>query len=133
MGPGRFYHQSGIRAMGILEKNISTPLMQLVESDLMVMDTDMYYTRLLDTDMYYTRLLDKITEWMDDDGSAVLFEDFPPCKDEEYAALYLPVTDHIEQLTETALSIMLSNMQVCCKRQLHDHLPGVSSIKLAKT
>ena len=38
-------------------------------------------------------------------------------------ALYTPVSDELESLTEQAISIVLHNLFVCVTRQLEDHLP----------
>ena len=110
---------AGIRAMGIIGQHISLPVMKMVESDIHVMDTD----------VYYTRLHSKIGQWMNDptpllNDSCLLFKEFPPKRNEMHRALYQTTTEDVEHLTKQALSIVLHNMFVCISRQLEDHLPG---------
>ena len=93
--------------------------MKMVESDIHVIDTD----------KYYARLHKKIHDWMLDPSplvadTALLFEDFPPEKNEVHRSLYAETTANIEQLTKQALSIFMHNMLVCVSRQVADHLPG---------
>ena len=110
---------AGMRAMGIISQHITTPLMQMVESNLHV----------LDTDKFYTRLHQKVQEWMIDpsplvNDSTILFPEFPPVKNEIHTSLYERTTGNIENLTKQALSVIMHNLHVCISRQVADHLPG---------
>ena len=110
---------AGMRAMGIISQHITTPLMQMVKSDI----------HILDTDSFYTRLHQKLQEWMMDpspliNDSTVLFTEFPPSKNDLHRSLYEHTTENIEHLTKQALSIVMHNLLVCVSRQLRDHLPG---------
>ena len=110
---------AGIRAMGLICHHITTPLMKMVESDMHIMDTD----------KFYTRLRNKVEEWMIDpspvvNDSTVLFPEFPPVRNELHSSLYAPTSASIEHLTKQALSIIFHNFLVCIVRQVSDHLPG---------
>ena len=110
---------SGIRAMGLLEKQVTTPLMDMLDSSIHVMDTS----------QYYTRVYDKVKEWMIDPtqllvGEVVLFEDFPPNKDEQWDALFAPVSAEVEDFTRQCLVIVCHSLCLCMTRQLADHLPN---------
>ena len=110
---------AGIRAMGILERQVTTPLMQMLDSSLHVVDTS----------SYYTRTHEKIKQFMVDPteilhGQTVLFEDFPPVKDKLWDTLFKPVSEDIEDLTRQALVIICHSLSLCIHQQLVDHLPG---------
>ncbi|XP_072040335.1 uncharacterized protein [Amphiura filiformis] len=109
---------AGMRAMGIICEHITTPLMQMIESDL----------HILDTDKFYTRLHQKVLDWMIDpsplvNDSTILFPEFPPVRNELHHSLYETTSGNIEHLTKQALSVIMHNLHVCIIRQLQDHLP----------
>lgn len=84
---------------------------------------------VMDTSTYYTRLHDGIKKWMVDpqellDDSAVMFDDFIPVRHDVHISLYATTDQDIEFFTKQAVSFILQNMYVCIKRQLEDHLPG---------
>ena len=110
---------AGIRAMGMIERQLTSPLMQMLDSNIHIMDTS----------SYYTRLFEKVKQMMIDPteilhGQTLLFADFPPDKDKLWDALFKLVSSEQEDLTKQAVIIIAHSLFLCMKRQVSDHLPG---------
>ena len=103
----------------MIERQITSPLMKMLDSNLHIMDTS----------SYYTRTFEKVKQMMVDPtevlhGQTLLFPDFPPDKDKLWNALFKPVSSELEDLTKQALIIIAHSLFLCMKRQVSDHLPG---------
>ena len=86
-------------AMSILEMHITTPLMTLMNKN---------DVNVVEISYYYTCLQDKLKIWSIDplellNGSAVLFEDIPPNKNEIYKYVYESFCDN--DLIRQALAV----------------------------
>ncbi|XP_048238950.1 uncharacterized protein LOC125372575 [Haliotis rufescens] len=111
---------AGVRAMGILERQITTPLMKLMVKKNIT---------AIDVSYYYTILHSLIKTWSSDpsellDGSSCLFNNIQPVKDYVYDSLYMNVEEDIQSLTYQALSVGCISFLVVTERMLKDHLPG---------
>ncbi|XP_070535035.1 uncharacterized protein [Ptychodera flava] len=100
-----------------MEKNLTTPYMDMVTSKMHIMDAQ----------KHFGRLRDMLAEWSNDsgdlvNGSALLFPDFPPKKDHIYDKLYEKSSDETE--VAALLSIILTGLLAVVERQLADQLPG---------
>ncbi|XP_066287444.1 myosin-9-like [Branchiostoma lanceolatum] len=106
------------RALGILNKLVTTPLWHAVESD----------KHILDMARYYQQLKIQIERWSKDASSlleeeAVFGEDFAPEKtDPVYISLFTPTTESLTKYTKEALELICSHVAVMVTRQLWDHL-----------
>jgi E1A/CREB-binding protein len=105
-------------AMSILEMHITTPLMKLMNKN---------DVNVVEISNYYTCLQDKLKIWSIDplellNGSAVLFEDIPPNKNEIYKYVYESFCDN--DLIRQALAVGCKSFLIVTERMLADHLPG---------
>ena len=104
---------------GIQEKQLTTPLMNMLERQLQVMDTS----------MYCKCVFEKMKQWMADPsellrGQVLLFPDFPPDRDERWDVLFALVSEVVEDYTKQALIIMTHSLCLCLQCQLTDPFPG---------
>ena len=111
----------GILAMAKVEKFITSPLLKMVDSK------DIH---ILDVSRHYSTLQTKLQQWAEDpteilDGTALLFPDFPPTKDEVYDSMF---TDDIPlailAMSKHAIAVTLIVLLLVVERALPDHLPG---------
>ena len=109
----------GMRAMGLLERQLTSPIMQMLDSSIHVMDTSAYYQRAFDK---IKQIMVDPTEVMH--GQLTLFANFPPVKDKLWDSLFRPVTEEVEDMTRQALIIIAHSLGLCMERQLKDHLEG---------
>ena len=107
-----------MQAMAIIKKHISTPVSMITSRR----------EHILDLRRYYTHLRDFLSQMVEDpsslvDGTAILFDDCPPIKDEIWDAIY-EVLPEQEALLEQIVAILCASFLVACERQLFDFLHG---------
>lgn len=116
----------GIRAMALLERHVTSPLYSMIDSA---------GISIINSSNYYTHLQIKLQEWIRDPeelvtGSACLFEDFAPIKDDLYESMYsfdgmaADRSDPVSVLTQYGLTVLLIVCLMILQRQAADHLPG---------
>ena len=110
---------SSIRALGIIDKQITGPLWRVIEG-----------TRsILDLNPYLEKLQSKLSELSQDASSLLqgelIFPDIPIHKDEIFESLFAHSGDPmVEMYTQMALELSLSGMLLILERQAKDQLPG---------
>ena len=110
---------TGMRAMGLVETQITTTFMKLTESNIPIVDIG----------PHMVKLRDRLTEWSNDpsallNGSAILFPEFPPHHDSMYEKLFDEVSQEIEEMTFQIVGTLSTSMLSVIEKQLVDHLPG---------
>lgn len=111
----------GVLAMALVEKMVTTPLLKLVDSK---------NIHILDSTTYFTQLRNKLQKWGEDpseilDGSSVLFDDFPPTKDDTFNSMFSEdISAVIHGHCRNALMLILIVCLLVVERALYDHLPG---------
>jgi hypothetical protein len=105
----------GVLAMAKIEKLITSPLLKKWSTAKKFIS----WTKL-------KQWAEKPTEVLD--GTAVLFPDFPPTKDEVYHSICCMCSDDIPLAivakSKHALAVILIVLLLIVERALHDHLPG---------
>ncbi|KAJ8027738.1 hypothetical protein HOLleu_29778 [Holothuria leucospilota] len=110
---------TGVRAMGLLERYITSPYMQLIESNIQFSDIGEYMEQLRNC----------LQKWSGDptpllNGTALLFPKFPPQQDMLQQNLLNEVSQEMEESTHILLGILCAALLGVVEKQLSDHLPG---------
>ena len=108
-----------VQAISMLEKHITTPLATITSKKEHILELRRYYTRLRE---FLQDMIKDPTPILD--GSAVLFDDCPPIKDEVWSSIYQEVPEEQEALLDQLVSVLCASFFVVCERQLFDFLHG---------
>ncbi|PIK56892.1 hypothetical protein BSL78_06218 [Apostichopus japonicus] len=109
---------TGVRAIVLLERYITSPYMRLIESEV----------HFSDIGQYMDQLRNCLQKWSRDptsllNGTALLFPNIPPHQDTLQQHLLHEVSQDLEESTHILLGILCAALLGVVEKQLSDHLP----------